>query len=345
MIIDANVNIKMLGFGTALPDGPPVSNVDLLSHDPGFKEKDLSFLGGMSARIEAKFGVCERYLTRKPWEPERAGEDTSEELAFRALRDAWAGRKEPSPALFIHGTTTTSRYTGSQAASILGRLGIVAPAYEIKAGCSTSLASLHMAVSFLLAGYPNVAVACAETLSKVMHPEIRETWFGLADGGAALWFERNDATPDFRILKSYYSTDGKHADLFTTPGLLPPSAADLERRNYCLQGDKDVLSRVSREHYSMMLDRLFSDNCPLSGIHCLIPHQVNLDLIRDVLKSRMAAARLVWNAREFGNLGGASILFSLAECLRKGIFSKNERILLISVGGGLSFAAQIWEKL
>jgi 3-oxoacyl-[acyl-carrier-protein] synthase III len=345
MIINANLNIRVLGYAKALPRGAPTSNCDILALDPDLKGKEDAYVKKMSSKIESRFGVVERYLTHKPWQPTEAEEETSEELAFRALQSIIPSERRTAPSLLIHGTTTTSRYTGSQAASILGRLGIVAPAYEIKAGCSTSLAALHMATLFLKAGYPDAAIACAETLSKVMNSKIRETWFGLADGGAALWIERDEQAPDFRILHSYYSTDGKYVDLFTSKGILPPTAGDSDSNRFCLQGDADQLSRVSAARYCEMLELLFPDPARLSEIQWIIPHQVNLQLIREVLARYPIRARLFWNAREYGNLGGASILFSLADALQKGIFSRHDRILLISVGGGLSFAAQVWEKL
>lgn len=345
MLFDVPLGVRILGVGTAVPAGRPVSNVDLLSLDPEAAAKGPEPLERLSARIEARFGVARRHLTRQPWP---GGEDTgqtSEDLACQALKTAIERAVRPAPSLLIHGTTTTSRYTGSQAAAILGRLGVVAPAYEIKAGCSTSLASLHMATAFLRAGYPDAAVACAETLSRVMHPQVRETWFGLADGGAALWLGRNEETPDFRITRSYFSTDGRHVDLYTTRGHLPPTVEEVQANAYSLQGDKEQMALLSRERYAAMLDTLFSDAFPLSQIDWIIPHQVNRALIQDVLRPTGAHARLAWDADEFGNLGGASVLFSFVRCLERGVFEPGQKILLISVGGGLSAAAQVWEKL
>jgi 3-oxoacyl-[acyl-carrier-protein] synthase III len=345
MLLDLNLGVRVLGVGRALPSGPPVSNTELLSLDEGLKAKGADFVEKLGARIELKFGVASRYLAHRPWQARHGDEETSEDLAFEALKLAVAGAGQRAPSLLVHGTTTTSRYTGSQGASILGRLGVVAPAYDIKAGCSTSLASLHMAATFLVAGYPDAAVACAETLSKVMHPDVRETWFGLADGGAAVWIERADTAPDFVIRKSYFSTNGRHADLYTTRGRLPPTVEDIKSQGYCLQGDKDELGAVSRAHYAAMIDLLFPPASPLSTVDWIVPHQVNRELIDDVLRPHAPRAEVVWDAREFGNLGGASVLFSLARCVERHTFRRGDTVLLMSVGGGLSSAAQVWEKL
>lgn len=345
MVIDTRVNVRIRGAGRAVPAGSAVTNVDLLSLDADLRNKGAAFLDELGARIESKFGVSRRYLAHQPWRHRADRGESSEDLAFEALNAAIGGRTGQGPSLLIHGTTTSSRYTGSQAAAILGRLGLVAPAFEVKAGCSTSVASLHMAVAFLLAGYPDVAVACAETLSRVMNPAIRETWFGLADGGAAIWLERDHESPDFAITKSLFSTDGQHVDLFTTRGLLPPTVDEIQAQGYCLDGDKDQLGALARARYVEMLDELFADGCPLSDVDWIVPHQVSRALIDEVLRDRDCRAEVVWDALDVGNLGGASVLYSLARCLEQSLFQPGDRILLMSVGGGLSSGAQIWQRL
>lgn len=346
MLLELDLPVRILGAGRSVPAGSPVTNLELLALDDTLAAKGADVLAKLAARIESKFGVAQRYLAHRPWRPRsEMCETTSEDLACEALGAALAGAGGRRPSLLIHGTTTTSRYTGSQAAAILGRLGAVAPAYEVKAGCSTSIASLHMAAAFLLSGYPDVAVACAETLSKVMHPDVRETWFGLADGGAAVWLERDEASPEFAIRRSYFSTDGRLVDLYTTRGRLPPTVEAIEAHGYCLQGDKDQMAAASRAHYDAMLDALFPPSFPMSELAWIIPHQVNRDLVEQVLRPRATRAAMVWDAREHGNLGGASVLFSLASCLERQVFQRGDRILLMSVGGGLSSAAQVWERL
>lgn len=53
-------------------------------------------------------------------------------------------------------------------------------------------------------------------------------------------------------------------------------------------------------------------------------------------------AELVWSADRVGNLGGTSVLFSLAEAWERRTFEPGDEILMMSVGGGLSYAMQHW---
>ena len=183
---------------------------------------------------------------RRPWlDPASTGAKRRRTSHAEALRVGDAGKAGRRPSLLIHGTTTTSRYTGSQAAAILGRLGVVAPAYDVKAGCSTSLAALHMAVAFLRCRLSRTwRSACAETLSRVMHPDVRETWFGLADGGAALWMDRDEAAPEFAITQSVLLHRRPARRPLHDAGPLPPTPGDV-RANGVLPAGRQGPARAS----------------------------------------------------------------------------------------------------
>lgn len=346
--LEPRLGVKVLGHGRSWPGERPVSNAELLARDPEQQGRSPEALEALGRKLTARLGFSQRYLARLPGGtdvPPRADEETSESLALSAARRALGGQSGAELQAFIHGTTTTSRYTGSQAAAIMGQLDSHAAAWELKAGCSTSLASLHLAVGLLGSGYANVMVSCAETLSKVMNPALKETWYILADGGAALWLRREPATPDFEIRQCLYATDGKLVDLYTTPGKLPPERATLEQGGYCMFGDGARLREEALRRYREMLQALFPGGRGLERIRWVVPHQINRKLIEQVCQESGLNARLVWSADRFGNLGGTSVLFSLSEALEQALFEPGDSVLLMSVGGGLSFAMQHWVKL
>ena len=344
-IISPQLEFSVRGFGRAWPKGDPVTNADILARHPDLKSQSPGVLMAMDRRIDSDYGFSTRYLSHWPGEEFQPGADTSESLASRAVHLAVEGHDPHQIQAFILGTTTTRRYTGSQASSVLGEFGVKAPAYEIKAGCSTSLATLHMAQSLLNFGYDNVLVACAETLSKVAHPGIRENWFGLADGGAALWLDSKPVAnaPRFRVLKSFFSTDGQLVDLYTTQGDLPPSKQLVETGKYYLNGDLANLGANAKVRYLEMIDGLLPTETDRKSIQWIVPHQVSRAIIDEMIQATGLSGQVVWNAREFGNIGGASIVFSLAYAIEQKYFKKGDRVLFISVGGGLSFASQLWE--
>ena len=344
-IIEPQLYFRFIGFGRAWPQGPARTNKELLKMNPAFAEASDLKLKLLSDRISQEIGFTQRYLSHFPGTPFDDSEETTESLGLKATRQA-VGSRAQDIELFIHGTTTTRRYTGSQASSIMGSLEVVCPSYETKAGCSTSLACLHMAFSMLQFGYRNVLITTAETMSKVAHPDKRDDWFGMADGSGSVWLEK--AEPDqaqVKVLKTFFSSNGKLVDLYTTPADLPPRQEGIDKKGYFLDGNALELRGHAKAHYIQMLNELLPTAADKKSLRWVVPHQISRTLTEEVKKEVGFSGELLWSAHEFGNLGGSSVVFTLAEALEKQVFQKGDRVLLMSVGGGLSFACQLWEFL
>lgn len=249
------------------------------------------------------------------------------------------------PQALLLGSTTNKRFTGSQAAAVLGQLGITAAAYDLKTGCSTSLSSLHLAYALMGMGYHSILVAGAETLSKVIDPHNEKTWISLADGAAAVYLESHPQGR-FVIEKSLFCTDGRFVDAFTTRAEFPPTTNQMDDPGYYLYGDEMLLKELAIKQYNLMLDAILPNKKAQSEITWIISHQVNKSLIKNVLERHCLHQKtLIWDAETIGNIGGASILYSLAQAFKNNVFNKKGKILLLSVGGGLSYAAQVIQVL
>jgi 3-oxoacyl-[acyl-carrier-protein] synthase-3 len=345
-VLKPNLIVRIEGVGRSWPEGPPLSNAELLKHHPETQDKPEALLQELGKRVARAYGFELRHMTRKPWEKANSKqEESSESLSIKAVTQLFERSPKFKPEAFLLGSTTTRRYTGSQATSVLAKFGLEIPAYELKAGCSTSLASLHLSHALLAQGYESVLVSCAETLSKVVHPGVRETWFGLADAGAAIGFRRVKTKGDFKILKTVYATDGRLVDLYTTPADLPPTQEAIEQHGYALAGDATQLKDHAKKRYLEMIHALLPTKKDRAGVKWIICHQVNRMLTDEVIKESGLAGELIWDAERFGNLGGTSVLFSFAHALEQKRFKKNDTIFFMSVGGGLSFAAQLWKRL
>ena len=347
LILAPKLNLRIRGVGTAVPKMTPLSNFDILKLNPETRDKKDAFLQEFADRIERGFGPRTRYVshlpTQEPAQLQKRGSVNSETLAFEAAALAVMGGK---PSSIVLGSTTSARYTGSQAAAVGGKLKVEAPTLEVKSGCSTSIAALQTAFSQIQYGYPDVLVVGAETLSRVINPYIKETWFGFGDGAAAVWFEKDESNPQIQIEKTCFSSRGELVDLYTVPGQLPPNLEDWSANKYFMSGDAQEMKDHALEQYSRMIELLLPTEADKKSVRVFIPHQVNLGLIEEVKKRVQFEPELtVWDARDFGNLGGASILFSIAKSIEEKRFRSGDRILLASVGGGLSFGAQLWKIL
>lgn len=341
-ILQPNIRFDITAASCVLPAYGPVTNLEILQHFPRTASNSLGFLQKFAAKIGAEFGFHGRYWCHRPWESlDESRALSAESLATEAVTKLLQTYQPESIQAFLLGSTTNQRFTGSQAAAVLGTLGLIAPAYDLKTGCSTSLSSLHLAYALLAMGYGNVLVSCAETLSKVIDPNNEKTWIGLADGAAALLLERK-AQGAFTVEKSFFSTDGQYVNAFTTQGVFPPTQAQIDTVGYHLEGDEALLKELAYSRYSLMLRELLPTTEDKEALTWIIPHQVNRKLIEQLLQeNELNHLQIIWDADTIGNIGGASILYSLANAVNNQVFDRPGKILLMSVGGGLSYAAQV----
>lgn len=339
-ILSPNLSFNIISAACALPKGPAITNLDIFKHFPRTANRSIEFQNKMAEMIGQELGFKQRYWAHKPWEPLDDARENSETLARNALTKLFSSAADDDVDAFIFGSTTNTRYSGSQATSVLGAFEICAPAYDFKAGCSTSLASFSLAYGLMASGYKRVLVCCAETMSKIIDPDNEKTWLGVADGAGALLFEQA-YDGDFCIEKSLFSTDGRYVDAYTTRGQLPPTEHILLTDGYILQGDESLLKALALEKYTAMLDALFK-TVDKEDIRWIIPHQVNRKLIHDLIEHYgLGHCKLLWDADRIGNIGGASIAYTLARSFNDNTFKNKGKILMMSVGGGLTYATQL----
>lgn len=341
-ILHPNIRFEITAASRVLPESGPISNLEILQNFPRTADKSQAFLEKFAEKIGEEFDFHTRYWCHKPWESlDTSRELTAESLAINAVKKLLGTYTPRNIQSFLLGSTTNKRFTGSQAAAVLGELGLNAPAYDLKTGCSTSLSTLHLAYALMALGYQNTLICCAETLSKVIDPENEKTWIGLADGAAALFLEQSDSG-SFTVEKSFFSTDGKYVEAFTTQGVFPPTQEQIDTVGYHLIGDESLLKELAHTRYTEMINQLLPDQRERNEITWVIPHQVNRKLIDQLLnENQLKNKTVVWDSNTIGNIGGASILYTLARAVEEKIFDRPGKILLMSVGGGLSYAAQI----
>ncbi|HHT9951800.1 TPA: 3-oxoacyl-ACP synthase III family protein [Legionella pneumophila] len=341
-ILKPNIQFEITGASRILPASGPITNLEILKNFPRTADKSQGFLEKFAEKIGEEFGFHTRYWCHKPWESlDNSRELSSESLAMQAVDKLITHSRSKDVDTFLLGSTTNKRFTGSQAAAVLGNLKLNAPAYDLKTGCSTSLSTLHFAYAMMALGYQKILVCCSETLSKVIDPENEKTWIGLADGAASLLLEKSKEG-SFTIEKSFFSTDGQYVNAFTTQGVFPPTHEQIDSVGYHLVGDETLMKELAYSRYMQMLDNLLPTEKEKNEITWVIPHQVNRKLIDQVLhESHLNNKTIIWDADTIGNIGGASVLYTLARAVEEKLFDRSGKILLMSVGGGLSYAGQV----
>jgi 3-oxoacyl-[acyl-carrier-protein] synthase-3 len=85
----------------------------------------------------------------------------------------------------------------------------------------------------------------------------------------------------------------------------------------------------------------------LDDIELIIPHQANLRILDGAAKRLGISKEKVFsNLHKYGNISSASIPVGLEEAYKSNMFSKGDNLVLVSFGGGLTWASALvkWSK-
>jgi len=126
------------------------------------------------------------------------------EAANNAIINSRANKNEIDFVIAV--TITSPRYSTSMGAYIAGKLGINAPAMEMKSGCASNIFSITLAAQLIQSGARNVLIACGETNSKIIQPDSNMLYAGGDAGAAIIVTKSNDAGKG--ILAAYMNTEG-----------------------------------------------------------------------------------------------------------------------------------------
>jgi 3-oxoacyl-[acyl-carrier-protein] synthase-3 len=238
-------------------------------------------------------------------------------------------------------TSTPHRYTGTTASYVGGKLGVLAPCVDVRAGCSSGIFALIMAAQHLMAGARAVAIIGADTFSAVCAPDHRVAACALGDGAAALVLGRGAGA----LRAACFDTDGSLAHLVSTPGVMPPNAADLARGAYALSGDQAGLEAELPTRYADAITRVLGHAQLAPGsLDWFIPHQTALPPLLAVCERAGIDPARLWSAgiARHANIGAAGWIAGLVGATEAGAATRGQTVLSASVGGGMSWGAALW---
>jgi len=336
--------IEILSTASAFPSpGRFVSNTEIHQQRFGknweeiFREKSYN-----ADFIENELGYQNRYWTHTPGTPithtELNSADLMEASAKKALEKSGLDPKEIG--LFIAVTVTSPKYTNSMGTFVAGKLGLNCPSFEIKTGCASSVYALVLAAQFINSGTKYVLIASGETPSKVTGNDTN-LLYAVGDGGAAVILSKT-ADEKKGIKTAFLGSEGKYSGTMGTPGLLPPNQEDLNNDAYFMQMGKESAAFI--EDTWKAIPNILYQNTGLdeTNIDLLIPHQVNKKLLNLVCEaSGIIKQNTIDLIAEYGNCGSASILIALDNAMENKRIKSNNSIMLVAVGGGVSYGGLI----
>lgn len=300
--------------------------------------------------------------TNDEWIVERTGikqrriadkNEPTSDLAVKAARKAMEAANVSAEELdmIIVATISADCNTPSTACIVQDKLGAVnAAAFDLSAACSGFVYGSAIAAQFIETGvYNKVLVIGAETLSKFVNWEDRNTCIIFADGaGAAVYGKVEDG---YGMLSFDLGADGTGATVIEIPGGGSKHPADEESINnhmHCLHmNGKETFRFAIKAMGNTVIKSLERAGLKKEDIDILIPHQANIRIIQSAAKRLSLPMEKVFvNIEKYGNASAASIPIALAEAVQAGRIKKGDVIALSGFGAGLTWASCImkWAK-
>ncbi|HTJ68936.1 MAG TPA: beta-ketoacyl-ACP synthase III [Actinospica sp.] len=270
---------------------------------------------------------------------------TTADLAVAAGRAALVSADD-SPDLVVLATTTPDRRCPATAPEVAHRLGLGhVPAFDLSAVCSGFVYATGMADAVIRSGlYRSVLVIGAETYSRIIDPEDRDTAVIFGDGAGAVLYRRGDADEPGAVHGVELGSDGSGADLVAIaaggsrlPNVFPDMPRDL--RFFRMTG-REVFRLAIRRMTASAEALLAQVGWPAAELDGFIGHQANQRIL-DAVANRLGipAERRFGNIGTVGNTAAASIPLALADAAASQAAQPGGRTLLTAFGGGLTWGS------
>jgi 3-oxoacyl-[acyl-carrier-protein] synthase-3 len=272
--------------------------------------------------------------------------------AKEALLDAGVNGEDVDLVIFVSAGDNDYRFWCPSSA-IVRELGCHhAYSFEVKNGCAGGNLACNIAMGLMDrdSSVKTALVICADTLTRTINPAIVECqpllYFG--DGAAAVVLKRNH--PRYQLLSFAEHTNGDLADLLRIEagGTRMPINADFKDWT-------KTYSKVDASAFAQLIDQVYLKEYPavikralersghsISEMEFILMNQIKKTLRTHILEGiGMPQSHTYISLDEFGHIGPADCLFTMAKAHREGLLTEGKLAILAASGLGFSWAATI----
>lgn len=275
------------------------------------------------AWIQAMTGIRERRIASK------AETTTEMAVAASALALQAAHIKPAELDLIIVATITPDLVFPSTAASLQARLGARnVGAVDLSAACSGFMYGIALADGMIVSGKIRTAlVVGSETMSRLLDWSDRSTCVLFGDGAAAVVLVPS-SQPGISSISLH--ADGTTPDVLRTPSKTTP---------YLHMNGGAVFKFAVKGLVEAGVETLQANELASEAVDWLIPHQANRRII-DACASKLnvPSEKVVITVDRHANTSAASIPLALDTAVNDGRIRPGNNLLLLSVGGGFTWA-------
>ena len=286
--------------------------------------------------IRTRTGIRRRHVA--------AEDEFTSDLAFRSVEDLIRRHGDEALAgtdMVIVATNTPDALFPATAALVQHRFGLAAGAFDLMTACPGWLYALSVAKAYVESGQcRKVLTIGAEALTKLVDWNDRSTAVLFGDGAGAAIVEAVEAP--YGMAPFVLGADGAGAGHLHAGavGRCLPDGQPLGEKVF--MNGREVFKFAVRVMDTATVEAIAKAGLTPDDIELFVPHQANLRII-DAARQRLGLEmdRVVVTVDEYGNNSTASIPLALAHALDAGRISDGDHLLMVSFGGGLSWAANV----
>ena len=290
--------------------------------------------------IRTRTGIIERRFASK----DQATSDLATEASLKAIKNAKINKEDVDMIILA---TTTADYIAQGAACIVqNKLGLKKiPCFDLNAACTGFIYGLEVAYSLVKSGlYKNILVIGAETLSRIVDMQNRNTCVLFGDGAAAAIV--GEVEKGYGFLGFSIGAEGEDNMILKVPagGSKKPNNEDTikNRENFVIMKGQDVFKFAVSTLPKVTSDALEKAKLKVNDLSMVFPHQANLRIIESAAKRmKFPLEKFYMNLSRYGNTSSASVGIALGEAIEKGLVKKGDNIALTGFGGGLTYGSTI----
>lgn len=315
---------RLIGFGGYLPE-KILTNADLS------KIVDTS-----DEWITERTGIKERHIAAD-------GELTSDLATVAAQRAlASCGMKAEELDLIIVATTTPDVIMPATAVKVQKNLGnVTGAAFDIQAVCSGFVYAIHNANALIRSGAAkNVMVIGAETLSRIVDWNDRNTCVLFGDGAGAVILKADETEDDPKtmrgIINSHIHSDGNFIDILHVKEGVSSSSSI----GYIYMEGREVFKHAVNKISEVALESLNAAGFSGEDLDLFVPHQANARIIIAVAeKLKIDMQKVIMTVDKQANTSAATIPLSLDIANKDGRLKPGSLILMDALGAGLTWGS------
>jgi len=335
-ILNGHVSFGIAGFGTYAPE--KVVSAETLAQEANIPVEKLTI----------GIGVKHIHVANDDEHPFTMGLSAAKD----ALADAGIQGEDLDLVIFVSGGDYDYR-NWCPSSAVAHALGCShAYAFEVRNGCAGGNLACNIAGGLMDrdASIKHALVICADTLSRIVSTKLKEChpllYFG--DGAAAVVLKRDH--PRYQFLSFAEHTDGALGDLLKIEagGTRLPITPDFNQWDKCyakVDPEKfaDLINRVYlKEYVDVIKLAVGRSGHEMKDMDYILMNQVKNSLRAHILEGiEMPQDHTYVSLIEFGHIGPADSLFTMAMAHREGLLPEGNLAILATSGMGFSWAASI----